>query len=239
MVCLSELTVIGYARVSSQEQATEGLSLDVQRARIEAWAKATDASLTDVVEDGGVSGTRPLAQREEGGRIAKLLDQRSPEVDAVVIVRLDRLGRDASETLAHLHRFASGKVGLVSITDRLDLSTPQGRAMASVAAVFAQLERELIGQRTAEALARLREEGKPFGAVPYGQRRDGNRLVPNAAEGRVRKQIIDLRDNGASYRQIAAWLNGEGIAAKRGGNWSPMSVRSVCLTAEREVTLKT
>ena len=207
----------------------------MQRTRIEAWAEATDADLVDVVEDGGVSGTRPLAQRDGGERIARLLDQRKPEADAVVILRLDRLGRNASETLAHLHRCASGKVGLVSISDRLDLSTPQGRAMASVAAVFAQLERELIGQRTAEALTRLRQEGKPFGAVPYGQRRQGDRLVPNPAEQRIRRQILELRDSGASFRHIAGWLNEEGIAAKRGGSWSPMSVRSVCLTAAQEL----
>jgi DNA invertase Pin-like site-specific DNA recombinase len=232
---LSELTVIGYARVSSQEQATEGLSLDVQRTRIEAWAEATDANLVDVVEDGGVSGTRPLAQRDGGERIARLLDQRKPEADAVVILRLDRLGRDARETLAHLHHFANGKVGLVSITDRLDLSTPQGRAMAGVAAVFGQLERELISLRTAESLARLRQEGKPFGAVPYGWIRFGDRLLPDSDEQRVRKEIIELRASRCSFREIARRLNNEGIPAKRGGSWSPMSVRSVCLTAAREV----
>lgn len=219
------------------EQAAEGASLDAQRGRIEAWAEATNATLVEVIEDAAVSGSRPLAQRDGGSRIAALLDDRNPPVDAVVICRLDRLGRDASETLGHLHRFASGKVGLVSILDRLDLSTPQGRAMAGVAAVFGQLERELIGQRTSEALARLRAEGKPYGAVPYGFLRDGDRLLPDLDQQRVLEQILELRQSRCSFREIASWLNDEGIPAKRGGKWSPMSVRSVCMSAARRAEL--
>ena len=130
------------------------MSLDAQRARIEAWSDATGATLTGVVEDGGVSGTLPVGDRPGGAEIAALLDARRANVDAVVVVRLDRLGRDAAETLAVLKRFADGTVGLVSIADRLDLSTPQGRAMAGVAAVFSQLERDLIAQRTAERARR-------------------------------------------------------------------------------------
>jgi site-specific DNA recombinase len=233
MGTLAELTVIGYARVSSKEQADDGVSLEAQRARIEAWALATEANLLTVVEDGAVSGARHLAHRDGGARIARLLEQRQPEADAVAITRLDRLGRNAAETLGHLHCFASGRVGLVSISDRLDLSTPQGRAMAGVAAVFGQLERELIAQRTAEALSQLQAEGKVYGAVPYGFIRSGDYLVPDTNQQRVIREIVELRESRCSFREIAAWLNGEGIPAKKGGRWSAMSVRSVCLSAAR------
>jgi len=209
------------------------VSLDAQRARIEAWAEATDAHLIGVIEDDPVSGSRPLDRRPGGVQITKLLEQRNPEADAVVVTRLDRLGRDAAETLMHLRRFASGKVGLVSLRERLDLTTPHGKAMAGVSAIFAQLERELIAQRTAEALARLQVEGKIYGAVPYGRRREGDRLVVDPEQKRVVSQIRAMRKAGNSYRAVTVWLNAEGIPAKRSGKWSPMSVRSVCLTAER------
>lgn len=234
---LSGLTVIGYTRVSSAEQASEGVSLEAQKARIRNWAEATDADLVEIIEDPAVSGARPLYKRDGGSRIAALLDQREPTIDAVVVTRLDRLGRDASETLGHLHRFANGKVGLVSILDRLDLSTPQGRAMAGVAAVFGQLERELIAERTADALARLRVEGKVYAAIPFGWVRDGDHLVPDTDEQRVRREIIELRDSRCSFREIASWLNNEGIPAKKGGRWSPMSVRSICITAAKHEEL--
>lgn len=210
-----------------------GISLEAQRRRIEAWAEATDAELLEVIEDAGVSGLRPLAMREGGHRIEALLGARNPEVEAVVITRLDRLGRDAAENLTCLRRFANGKVGLVSLADRLDLGTPQGRAMAGVASVFSELERELIGQRTAEALARLRDDGRIYGPVPYGFDREGDLLVKNEAEDRVIRQIIEMRGSGLSYHVVADWLNTEAISAKRGGPWSPMAVRSVCLTTAR------
>jgi len=209
------------------------MSLEAQRSRIEGWTEATNSRLVGVLEDAGVSGSSPLALRPNGSEVASLLDQREPDVDAVVITRLDRLGRDASETLGYLHRFARGKVGLVSILDRLDLSTPQGRAMAGVAAVFGQLERELIGQRTAEALSELRNQGRVYGPVPFGYLRKGDTLVPDDQEQSVIKQILAMRYREKSYRAIASWLNAEAIPAKRGGEWSAMSVRSVQLTACR------
>src|SRR5436305_11753577 len=98
------------------------MSLQAQRSRIEAWSEATGATLTDCVEDAGVSGALPIGQRAGGARIAALLEARRPGADAVVIVRLDRLGRNAAETLSVLHRFAHGDVGLISVADRLDLS---------------------------------------------------------------------------------------------------------------------
>jgi site-specific DNA recombinase len=135
---------VGYVRCSTTEQVVEGLSLPAQRSRIETWCDATSSDLVEVVEDAGVSGSRALAPRPGGSRIASLLDARKPWVDAVVVSRLDRLGRDAAETLACLRRFAKGSVGLVSVADRIDLGSPQGRAMAQMSAVFAELERALI-----------------------------------------------------------------------------------------------
>jgi site-specific DNA recombinase len=149
------------------------------------------------------------------------------------VTRLDRLGRDAAETLAYLRRFSDGKVGLVSLREHLDLASPQGKAMAGVSAIFGQLERELVGERTAEALARLQVEGKVYGAIPFGWVRSGEHLVPDDGEQRARKEIVELRESRCSFREIAAWLDEKGIPAKRGGRWSPMSVRSVCLSAAR------
>src|ERR1700730_9224120 len=119
---MSVLRLVGYVRCSSVEQATDGWSIDAQRSRIEAWCEATGAQLERVVVDEGISGTRPLHERPGGREIADLLAARRPSVDAVAVVRLDRLGRDAAETLTCLRRFTKGQLGLVSIADRVDLS---------------------------------------------------------------------------------------------------------------------
>ncbi len=148
--------VLAYTRCSTEEQAVEGVSLSTQLGRIEAWCEATGAELAGVIEDAGVSGTRPLADRPGGARVASLLEARNPDVDAVIVVRLDRLARNAADALHYLHKFARGSVGLVSIDDRLDLASPQGKAMAQMSAVFAELERNLGAQRTSDALCGLR-----------------------------------------------------------------------------------
>lgn len=227
------MKAIGYLRCSTVEQAVEGLSLQAQRSRITAWCEATGAELAEVIEDAGVSGTRILANRPSGARIASLLTARNPEVDTVVIARLDRLGRDAAETLSYLRQFAKGNLGLVSVADRIDLGTPQGRAMAQMSAVFAELERELIAQRTADALGELRSRGQVYGAVPYGFQRNGNYLIPHDTEQRVLTRIRKMRSRGLSYARIAGALNHSDIASKRGGSWHAMSVRSVLLCSPK------
>src|SRR5205823_2536245 len=149
------------------------------------------------------------------------------------VSRLDRLGRDASEALSCLRKFASGSVGLVSIADRIDLSTPQGRAMAQVTFVFAELERSLIAQRTSDALCELRSRGRAYGPTPFGFRRTGDDLVPDRDEQRVLTRMRRLRARGKSYNAIAQSLNRSDTAAKRAGLWYAPSVRSVLMTAHK------
>ena len=211
------------------------MSLDAQRGRVEAWCRAADATLLDVVVDAGVSGSRRLEDRPGGIQVAQLFGQRQPQADAVAVVRLDRLGRDAAETLTKLlKRFATGRVGLISIIDRLDLTSPQGRAMAGVSAVFAQLKHaELIAQRTAEALAELRTQGRVYGPIPFGYDGVDGQLVESPGEQVVLDFMQAMRRGGMSYARIANWLNGEGHPSKQGRRWHAMSVRSVLQTNER------
>jgi site-specific DNA recombinase len=226
------MRVVIYARVSTAEQATEGMSLDAQEARCRAWATAAGAEVVEVVADAGVSGTKPLGSRKGGARIAGLLDARNPSADAVVILRCDRLGRDAAETLTLFKRFRTGRVGLVSVAEHFDLATPHGRAMAQVGAVFAELERALIAARTAEALGELRRQGRAWNHAPFGWHVVDGQLVPSTVEQEVLKRARELRESeGMGYASIARTLNDEGRPTKRGGAWAAMSVRSVLRTS--------
>lgn len=223
--------IAAYLRCSTAEQASDGMSLDAQEARIRAWAEAVGAEVVQVVTDAGVSGTKALASRPGGAVVAALLDARKPTVDAVAVLRLDRLGRDAAETLTLLRRFRTTKVGLVSVADRLDLATPQGRAMAGVTAVFAELERALIAQRTTDALTELRAQHRPWNHAPFGWAAEKGRLVVEPTEADTLARIDELRGAGMSYHRVAAILDAEGRSTKRGGPWQAASVRAVLRTA--------
>ena len=227
------LQVVGYTRVSTVEQASDGMSLDAQETRISAWCEAMGAELAELVTDGGVSGTKLLADRPGGRKIARLLESRRPQADAVVVVRMDRLGRDAAEQIALLKRFRTGKVGLVAIAQQIDLATPHGRAMAQIGAVFNELERALIAERTTEALAELRLQGRAWNHAPFGWDAVDGRLVANPGEQRTLARAETLRADGLGYLKIAEALNREERPTKRGGQWQSMSVRSVLRSAER------
>lgn len=223
------LKVAAYVRCSTAEQANDGLSLDAQTARIEAWALATGTTISETVIDAGVSGTKPLANREGGQRVAALMNAKSPDVDAVVIMRLDRLGRDAAESLALFKQFRTGKVGLISVVDQIDLASPHGRAMAGVSAVFAELERSLIAQRTTDALLELRRQGRAWNHPPLGWEVSEGRLVRIESEHATIRAIQTMRDAGLSYRAIADDLRQGGVKTKRGGRWEAATVRSTLL----------
>jgi DNA invertase Pin-like site-specific DNA recombinase len=128
-------------------------------------------------------------------------------------------------------------VGIVAIAQHLDLATPHGRAMAQVSAVFAELERELIAERTADALHELRRQGRAWNHAPFGWDAVGGRLVPNRAEQATLALVRELRNAGVTLRAIDMTLDAEGRKTKRGGPWQAMSVRSVLKTADKMVPM--
>ncbi len=157
--------------------------------------------MVEIVREEGVSGSKLLADRPEGKRIAKLLEARRPGTDAVVVVRMDRLGRDAAEQIALLKRFRTGKVGVVAIAQKIDLATPHGRAMAQIGAIFSELERALIVERTQETLADMKAKGRVYNHAPFGWDADGDFLVPNPTEQTSLARLVDLRGQGLGYHK--------------------------------------
>src|SRR5213080_3599194 len=149
----SELRVGLYARVSTEDQQTIPLQIRAMReyAARRGWAVAVQ-----VKEIG--SGASQRERRE------KLLEAaRRREIDVVLVWRLDRWGRSVTDLLATLQELEHLGVGFVSLTEALDLTTPAGRAMAGLLAIFAEFEREILRERTRAGLAQARLNGKRLG----------------------------------------------------------------------------
>lgn len=217
---------VGYVRVSTEEQH---LGPQAQRERIEAWCKAYDYDLVEVIEDIGVSGGVPLRRRPNGQRLAALIDGKAPGVDALVVAKLDRLTRDAEDGMALVRSMTPKRkqfVALVTIAEHLDLSTPFGRFAAKQFFLLAELEREQIGWRTSEALQSKKRNGLVYGRLPYGWDREGDRLVPNDREQAAVADMRALRDTGLSFAAIARQLNDQGVPTKRNGagGWQSATV---------------
>lgn len=217
---------VGYVRVSTEGQAREGVSLATQRERIEAYAKAKGLELVEILVDEGHSGKtmdRPALQT--------LLERcRAGGVGHVIVWKLDRLTRRTRHLLNLVEEvFLAGKIELHSVSESLDTSTPHGRFVLTLFGGLAQMERELIGERTRAALAHKREHGQPTSHAPLGYRSNGrrNHMLAIPGELAVVGRILDLWRAGTSYRAIAAKLNQDGVPTKRGARWHANTVRKV------------
>jgi DNA invertase Pin-like site-specific DNA recombinase len=220
-------TAIAYIRVSTEEQAREGVSLAAQEARARAYCVSAGLELKKIIREEGVSAGKPLADRP-AGRV--LLGKCG--AGHIVALKLDRLFRNAEDALRVTRGWDQAGVALHIIDmggQAFNTASAMGRMMLTMMAAFAELERNLVSERTATALAHLKASGKVYGAVPYGSQasEDGNLFV-HSDEMVVLARIGEWREAGVSLRAIAEKLNAEGVGCKRGGEkWYASTVRSV------------
>ena len=145
-----------YARVSTHEQQT----LALQREAMAAYAQQRRGSIVLTVEEVG-SGVNERRQREILIRVA-----RRRAIDAIVVWRLDRWGRSLADLVGTLHELQSLGVGFISLHEALDFTTPAGRALAGMLAVFAEFEREILRERVKAGIAQARKRGQRHGRPP-------------------------------------------------------------------------
>jgi len=213
---------IGYARVSTDQQADHGVSLEAQTDKLRAMATVQGADLADVIVDAGVS-----AKSLKRPGIQQLLAQvDAGAVDVVIVAKLDRLTRSVRDLADLLDQFERKGVALVSVSESLDTGTAAGRLVLNIMASVSQWEREAIGERTREALRHKKANGKRVGTIPYGYAlgSDGSELIPHEPERRVLARINELSVSGLSLREIAAQLTTEGVRTRAGGKWHFTSV---------------
>jgi DNA invertase Pin-like site-specific DNA recombinase len=209
------MQVIGYVRVSTEEQTNSGAGLAAQRTAIKAECERRGWQLVDVIEDAGYS-AKDL--KRPGVQIALETLERH-EANGLVVAKLDRLSRSMLDFTAIMAKASKQGWALVALDCAVDTTTPAGEAMANVLATFAQFERRLIGQRTREALAAKRAAGVRLGR-------------PQSLPAVVRARIAAERQSGRSLAAIAAALNAELVPTAQGGRqWWPSTVRAVLQAA--------
>lgn len=211
---------VAYCRVSTEEQASSGISLEAQATKLRALAFAQDVELSDVIVDAGIS-AKTLA-RPGMGRLLKMV--RAGEVDRVYIAKLDRMTRSIRDLVDMIELFQRKHVALMSASESLDTSSAAGRLTLNLLGVIAQWEREQTAERTSAALQHMRAGGQAYNHCPYGFSREGDALVPDHQEQGVIARIQALRSAGLSLRQIAATLNGDGVPTKKGKRWQAKSI---------------
>lgn len=227
----STADVIIYARCSTQEQARSGLGIDAQVERCRAYCAFRGLTVVDVIIDAGVSGSTAFASRSGGARVVELL--RSRQAGGVVAMKLDRMFRNAADCLALTQSWADDGAALHLLDLGIDTTSAMGRCFLTMTAAFAELERNMIAERTSGALQELKRKGHRLGAAPFGQEWSaqdgcGRRALSEAqVEADAVAIMLAMRQRGATLREIVAELDRAGVPTKRGGQWAAMTVKRI------------
>ena len=213
-----------YIRVSTLDQAREGYSLAAQQAALEAWA-TTHGYATALYQDAGISGKDI---RHRPAMCQMLADVEAGKIAVVAVWAMSRLTRSVADLYTTLELLAAKGASLMSFTESFDTGTPMGRAMVGMIGVFAQMEREVTGERVQAAMEARALQGKRtchsvLGYDPVGP----DDLVPNQAEAEMVRYIHSKYLEHRSLSAVAELCRLHGYHGKRGREMCAWSVRII------------
>lgn len=218
------MKAVAYIRVSTTEQATEGVSLANQRQRIESYCAFKGLDLAEVIEDAGVSGG---VNKERPGFIYLLDTIEAGGVDVVVLYSLERLSRDMLTLLALERLLDEHDVQLHTVEGAITTDSPDGWMSFAMRAFWGEMERRTVKHRTKKAMQYKKGRGEVVGALPYGFSRDGDTLAPVASEQAIIEQVNALYQSGAKLAEIVQALNDKGSATRSGTAWTAAQARKL------------
>ncbi len=203
---------VAYLRVSSEKQVDLGVSLDAQQQKVTAYASLYDLDLIEVIVDAGESAKtlqRPGLQRA----LAML---KTGQADALLVVKLDRLTRSVGDLGRLIETyFSPGKAALLSVSEQIDTRSATGRMVLNILASVSQWEREIIAERTSDAMRYKQSQGEYIGGrAPYGFQLINGELIEDDFEQRVIQQAKRLRESGLSLNAVAKELEKVGILTR-------------------------
>ena len=236
------MTTIGYCRVSTAEQAREGMSMEAQETRIRAYCEIYDLGPVEIVKDNGKSAAT-LRRAGMEYLLERILKKAEQPVTAVVVYKLDRMFRNLLDGLHTLETFKAHGVAFHSVLEKWDTSTSMGEFALNMMLALAQLERRQIGERTRDTLQATKKSpgGSPvlddrkengklvMGQAPYGLRWEGEgadrKLVLVPEEMEVVQGISAMRD--WEPRNIVKHLADRQITQRNGKPFSERMVRTI------------
>ena len=222
----------------------QGETIELQREFLEQYRSLMELELAEIYKDDGVSCTIPLHERPSGRQL--LADARGGKIEAVLVYKLDRLGRALLVIVDAHDRLQEAGVALRSATEPIDTSNPSGRLIFQMLASFAEFERASFRERMQAGLHRALRNGKQLGMIPYGYdiASDGSFVITDD-EAQIVAEIIANSAAGAAPYSEAERLNDEGVPSpgskyrgkprKYGSMWRASTVQGHLDEEELEV----
>jgi len=209
--------VIASLRVSTEEQAASGLGLQAQEDAIRQECVRRGLELVAIYRDEGVSGSVPPDLRPGLSQAIAALDR--GEGSILMVAKLDRVSRKLAHLLVLTEAATRAGWSVVTCSGTFDMTTAQGRLLASLLGAFAELEAEMISERTTAALQVKKSQGAKLGR-------------PSQVSPEARKRLRELRAQGLTWTQVAQRMNAEKIPSGSGKpKWHPASAQRLCPAA--------
>lgn len=220
------MKVIGYLRVSTDQQAESGLGLDAQRIACEEYAKKVGCDQIEIFKDEGLSGSLSLDKRP--GMLAAISSLKKGDI--LVVAKRDRLGRDPL-VVAMIEAAISRKEARIVSTagEGTDSDDPSSILMRRMIDAFGEYERLVIKARTKAALGAKKSRGERVGHIPFGYKlaEDGLHIEADELEKDILRQMRELRRNGLSIRDIADEMNRREAFNRGQAKWNHASIHRV------------
>ena len=212
-----------YARVSTEDQAVEGFSLEAQMKKMEAYCRSEGYEIVARYIDDGYSGRK--TNRPEYQRMMNEIDN----WDVLLVLKMDRIHRNSVNFAQMMDLLSKKKKEFVSVYDQLDTGSAMGKFVMDLIQRIAQLESDQIGERVKTAM-RFKATTKKSGlgsSHPYGYQYVNGDLIIVDEEAHVVRAIYNMRIRGSSLQDICDFLNNAGIESKKGVGWSRQSVNNI------------
>ena len=192
-----------YVRVSTEEQAKEGISIDAQIERCKSFCKARDWKVFRVYTDAGYS-----AGTLDRPALKNLIDDtNNKKLTILLVYKIDRFSRKLKDLISILEDLKAKGVNFTSVTEQIDTTTAMGEAFFHIIGVFAQLERGMVKERVELAFDKKINAGEILNRAPMGYTYRNGKLVVNEEEGEKVKEIFNMWAAGIHYKEIAKKFN--------------------------------
>lgn len=218
---------VGYIRVSTRNQAEDGVSLALQVEKIKAYCYLNDIELVAIYGDPGLSGKTAI---KRPGLQAVLDMAKRKRISHMVVYKLDRFSRSTMDCLDMCSQFNKSDVALHSICEKLDTKSALGRFFFTLLGALAELERALISERTTDALRKKMRDGEKVSCqAPFGFRHEGDYAVPDEKEQEALEMIRELKHGSdqISLRKVAKALSEKGYKGRNGGRISVSTIHKI------------
>jgi len=194
-----QLSTAIYVRVSTEEQAKEGLSIDAQIDKCKAFCQARDWNVFKIYKDAGYSAgslNRPALE-------LLLRDAQEKKFKTILVYKIDRFSRKLKDLIMVLEKLKEKEINFTSVTEQIDTTSAMGEAFFQIIGVFAQLERGMVKERVELAFDRKIKFGEALFRAPYGYIYQNKKLVPDPENSKKIKEIFEMWSQDIDYKEIS------------------------------------